>query len=120
MCLAMRKLLAALLVLFPALAVAGGGFLSGAEDVPLPPPLTEAPSGGMLFDSPQGRIVDANASGDLAEAQVIAFYAQTLPQLGWTRISDTEYRSETETLRLTLRPAKKSGLTVHYNLTPNH
>lgn len=114
----MRKLLATLLVLFPALAVAGGGFLSGAEDVPLPPTLTEAPGSGMVFDSPQGRIVEADATGDMTEAQVIAFYAQTLPQLGWTRISDTEYRSETETLRLTIRP--KQPLTVHYNLAPNH
>lgn len=116
----MRTLFATFLVLLPAVVFAGGGFLSGAEDVPLPPPLSEAPSSGMVFDSPQGRIVDADATGDMTEAELIAFYAQTLPQLGWTRISDTEYRSETETLRLTLRPGKKSGLTVHYNLTPNH
>lgn len=116
----MRKLVAALLALLPAIAVAGAGFLSGAEDVPLPPTLTETPGSGMVFDSPQGRIVDADASGDVTQDQVIAFYAQTLPQLGWTRISDTDYRSETETLRLTLRPGKKSGLTVHFNLTPNH
>lgn len=116
----MRKLFATLLVLLPALAAAGGGFLSGAEDVPLPPTLTEASAGGMVFDSPQGRIVDADATGDMTEAQVIAFYAQTLPQLGWTRISDNEYRSETETLRITFRPAHKPGLAVHYNLAPNH
>jgi len=116
----MRKLFATFLVLLPAIAVAGGGFLSGAEDVPLPPTLIEAAGSGMVFDSPQGRIVDADATGELTEAQVIAFYVQTLPQLGWTRISDLEYRSETETLRLAIRPGKKSGLSVHFNLTPNH
>lgn len=116
----MRKFVAALLVLLPAIVAAGGGFLSGAEDVPLPPALTENPGGGMVFDSPQGRIVDADASGELTQDQVIAFYAQTLPQLGWSRISDTDYRSETETLRLSFRPGKPRGTIVHFNLTPNH
>ena len=116
----MRKLLATLSALFPALAFAGGGFLAGLEDVPLPPDLSEVAGKGMVFDSPQGRIVDADATGEATEAQVLAFYAQSLPQLGWTRLSDTLYRSETETLRLSIDRSKAPLLSVHYTLTPNH
>ena len=117
----MRKLLATLLILLcPALAVAAGTFLAGIEEVPLAPGLAEAPGGGMVFDSPSGRIVEAVASGQVQADQIRAFYAQTLPQLGWTRISDTEFRSETETLRLTFDQTQKTILIVHYNLTPNH
>ena len=116
----MRKLLAMLMILLcPALACAAGTFLAGIEDVPLPPGFAENQSAGVLFDSPSGRIIEAVASGNGLIDQVSAFYAQTLPQLGWTRISDNEFRSDSETLRLTFDQSKKPLLIVHYNLTPH-
>jgi hypothetical protein len=118
---AMRKLLAlSLLLLCPALVTASGTFLAGIEDVPVPPGFTENQSAGMTFDSPSGRIIIAVANGtDLTREQVLAFYVETLPQLGWTRISDTEFRSDSETLRITIDKGTQQQLTVHYNLTPN-
>jgi hypothetical protein len=117
----MRKMLAiALILLCPAFAGAAGAFLTGIEDVPVPPGLTENQAAGMVFDSPTGRIIEAVASGELSRDQVIAFYAQTLPQLGWTRISDSEFKSETETLKLSFDQSKKPLLAVHFTLTPNH
>lgn len=121
MSLPMRTLLAMLMILLcPALACAAGTFLAGIEDVPVPPGFTENPAAGMVFDSPTGRIIEAEASGSLPREKVIAFYGETLPQLGWTRISDTEFRSETETLKLSFDLSKKPLLAVHFNLTPNH
>jgi hypothetical protein len=113
-----NKLLTLALLLCPIAAFAAGGFLTGIEDVPLPPGLTEAPGGGMVFDSPTGRIVEAVASGQAAAEQIKSFYAETLPQLGWTRVSDTEFRREAETLRLSFDQSKKPLLAVHFNLTP--
>ena len=37
----------------------------------------------MVFDTPAGRIVEAVASGAVTRDEVLAFYAETLPQLGW-------------------------------------
>ena len=117
----MRKLLAiALILLCPALALAAGTFLAGIEDVPVAPGLIETQGAGVVFDSPAGRIIEAEASGTISKDAVIAFYAETLPQLGWTRVSDTEYRSETETLKFSFDLRQKPLLAVHFNLTPNH
>jgi hypothetical protein len=117
----MRKLVAiVLLLLCPALVAAAGTFLAGIEDVPVPPGFTENPTASMVFDSPTGRIIEAEAAGSLPREKVIAFYTDTLPQLGWTRISDAEYRSDTETLKITFDQSKKPLLAVHYTLTPNH
>ena len=66
-------------------AAANGTFLSELEDLPLPPGMAEAP-GGVLFDSPSGRIVEATAQGEMSADQVLAFYAQTLPELGWQKV----------------------------------
>jgi hypothetical protein len=115
----MRKLIAIVLFLScPALVAAAGSFLAGIEDVPVPPGFTENQAASMVFDSPTGRIIEAEAAGSLTREKVIAFYSETLPQLGWTRISDAEYRSDTETLKITFNERKKP-LAVHYTLTPN-
>ena len=37
----------------------------------------------LVFDKPEGRIVEAQAQGASSRAKVQAFYAASLPQLGW-------------------------------------
>lgn len=96
---------------------AADGFLSTLEDLPLAPGLTEDGAAGLSFDSAAGRIVEAYARGDLSEDQVLDFYSETLPQLGWTRESATEYRRSGERLRLDLTQGGEE-LTVHYSLSP--
>jgi hypothetical protein len=54
---------ASLLLSLPSAAVES--FLAELEDLPLPVGLNEQP-GGLLFDSADGRIVEAKATGDLA------------------------------------------------------
>ena len=38
---------------------------------------------GVVFDKPDGRIIERYASGPLTADSVYAFYSETLPQLGW-------------------------------------
>lgn len=59
-------------------------FLSGLNDVPLMDGLVELRERQTLFDAPGGRIVDLYAEGAVPAARIIAFYAQSLPQLGWS------------------------------------
>ncbi len=107
-------LIVVLMIAAPAWA---DGFLSGSDDVPLAPGLTEITGSGLVFDTPQGRIVEAYAQGPVASAAVLGFYAQALPQLGWTRQSDGRYRRDDEILGIEVT-AESRGLSVHFTLSP--
>jgi hypothetical protein len=85
--------------------------------MPLLPGLSEDTSSGVSFDTAGGRIVEAFARGNVTERQVIDFYRETLPQLGWTAESATEYRRGGEKLRIELVPDDQ-GLVVRYSLSP--
>ena len=122
-----RSILAAVLVTVLLAVLAGarageGGiaFVSGIEDLPLMPGLAEVEETGMVFDTPAGRIVEAFASGRVSRAQVVSFYAATLPQLGWSPADATRFRREGETLELHFpaTPGAAGQLTVRFALKP--
>src|SRR5262245_2205257 len=102
---------------FASMTVAGDVFLSRLEDMPLAPGLSEDAAAGLSFDSASGRIVEAYARGNLTEDQVLHFYQETLPQLGWTAENARQYRRGGERLRLELTRSGQA-LTVHYSLSP--
>ncbi|MBT6961083.1 MAG: hypothetical protein HOA00_08050 [Rhodospirillaceae bacterium] len=81
-------------------ARAADGFVSGFEDLPLMDGLTQVAQESVLFDTPQGRIVQASAVGKVSQSAVLQFYSETLPQLGWTIVDETEFHREGETLRV--------------------
>ncbi len=58
-------------------------YLSAVADLPLPTGLVEEVGAGVSFDKPEGRIIEAIASGTIARADVVAFYRAALPGLGW-------------------------------------
>ena len=101
----------------PADVEATDGFLSRLEDLPLAPGLSEDTKAGVSFDTVAGRIVEAFARGKVTEHQVLDFYRETLPQLGWTPESPTEYRRGGERLRIALMP-DAHGLVVRYSVSP--
>ena len=104
------------LLLASAPAGAAGAFLNEYEDLPLAPGLSEGP-GGMLFDAPNGRIVEAQASGDVSAQQVLSFYAQTLPQLGWDKQSDNLFRRDNELLRIDVDGSRRPTV-VRFSVVP--
>jgi hypothetical protein len=75
-------------------------FVFGFEDLPLMEGLTQVAQGSVLFDTPQGRIVQASAIGAVTQDAVLTFYTLTLPQLGWTEVAEATFRREGEILRL--------------------
>ena len=78
------------------LTLIGGQFLIGqpakaetqqhrwAGDVPIMQGWKIEPELGFAFDSPNGRIVMIFASTSADEDDIMAFYGQSLAQLGWT------------------------------------
>lgn len=105
------------LVLWFGASARAEGFLGVYEDLPLAPGLTEVQGSGLAFDSPGGRIVEGYAKGAAKAADILKFYATTLPQLGWTRESDTLYRREAEVLKLNTE-ADGRALVVHFTISP--
>ncbi len=100
----------------PALAQ-GGAFVTEVADLPLMPGLEEVEGAGVVFDKPAGRIVEAYARGDVSREAVLAFYRDTLPQLGWTEASGGDFRREGE--RLALEFLDGDGpLTLRFTLKP--
>lgn len=97
--------------------VAGDGFVSGVEDLPLAPGLAEDLRAGFSFDSAAGRIVDAYARGGMSEKVVLEFYEETLPQLGWTAAGAGRYLRNGERLSLDVQRGAQ-GLIVHFSLSP--
>ena len=97
---------------------ATGSFLAGLDDLPLTPGLREIKDAGVVFDKPEGRIVEAYAEGEVSVAKVRSFYAATLPQLGWRAEGPGRYRREGEVLSIGFRAAGK-GLTVRFSLSPD-
>ena len=95
---------------------ASDSFLAELEDLPLAPGLSEVP-GGLLFDSADGRIVEATAVGAVSVEQVRGFYQATLQQLGWQPIADLQFRRDNEGLRLVFETGP-TLLTVHFKLAP--
>ena len=91
-----RGLVTALMMLMLMLTLTGGQFLIGqpakaetqqhrwAGDVPIMQSWQIEPELGFAFDSPNGRIVMIFASTSADEDGIMAFYGQTLAQLGWT------------------------------------
>ena len=96
-------LCAAFLCAAPAKGQELESFVSRYEDLPLMEGLVEDVEQGTLFDSPEGRFIDAYAQSDtLSVGQVLAFYDEALPQLGWEKTGDDPrvYEREGETLTL--------------------
>lgn len=112
----LRSLLVATFLVFPALAQTQPGFISVIDDLPLMSALAEV-GDGVQFSTSQGRIAEATARGRVSKKDVLAFYSDTLPQLGWTQVSADHFAREGETLEL-LFEAKDGVLNVRFALAP--
>ena len=93
-------------------------FLSVMEEMPLMPGLVEVKDVAVTFDGPSGRIIQAFAAGNLQVEEVRGFYAAALPQLGWARQANGEYRRDAEILRLEVGLASDGATGAHYMLRP--
>ena len=94
-------------------------FFFFSPDIPLAPGLSEAETGALIFDKPEGRIVSIEALAATPSADIFAFYRLSLPNLGWqnkpelsVRNSETFHR-EGEALTI-----KYEGGVVFFRLQP--
>lgn len=74
-------------------------FFETLYDVPVMPGMIELPEKALVFDKPSGRVAQAGAAAKSVPREAItAFYAETLPQLGWASTGPNSYVREGEKL----------------------
>ena len=71
----------------------------------------------VVFDKPQGRIVEVETRGKVTRAQVEKFYAQSLPELGWASDGKQRWQRDGEGLSLAFK-GHDGDLRVAFSLTP--
>ncbi|SDG71586.1 hypothetical protein [Roseospirillum parvum] len=102
-------------------ALGADSFLKGFDDLPLPAgfsALDDPPP--TVFDSAYGRLAEAYARGPGPAAKARAFYADTLPQLGWTALPGDPLGFQRGNERLRLDFTSQGGsLLIHFSLKPN-
>lgn len=93
-----------LILLILAAAPAGASeqlFFSDLSDIPLMQGLYEVTDKAVIFDKPEGRIVEAVAVSESENVSNIkAFYDSALPQLGWVREAEGLFVRPGEGLRV--------------------
>lgn len=94
-------------------------FFSSVPDMPLMDGLTELTDQTVVFDKPEGRIVESVALIEgPAPDNVLRFYNETLPQLGWARIADLSFRREHEVLKVFVE-ANEGKNFLRVNIAPD-
>ncbi len=99
-------------------AVGADAFVSVIEDLPLMDGLTENENAAVTFDSAGGRIAEAEARGNAGPDRVRRFYADVLPQLGWTEAAPGVYRREREQLKLAIEADGDGGTVIAFSVSP--
>lgn len=79
-------------------------FLSSLEDVPLMPGLEEEAAQAVVFDTPEGRLVESAARGHVDPDSVARFYNEALPELGWRTEGGLRFSREGEMMEIVVRP----------------
>jgi len=97
-------------------------FVAGTEDLPLMAGLRHSPDHGVVFDSAEGRIIEAYAAGYVDAEAVRRFYTASLPQLGWQEMPGSlTFRREGEILTLEVLEQGAAGtdpVTVRFRIAP--
>jgi hypothetical protein len=99
-------------------ALAATNFVPGFEDVPLMPGLNATEEPAIQFDSPGGRIIETQTAGSGSASEVIAFYHETLAELGWHAVNSLVYERQGERLTLTVAEPASGRIEVRFALAP--
>ena len=115
-------------LLFAAEEEGTASFVAGFEDLPLMPGLNNVAEGSLTFDTTEGRIIESLVQGKVALGDAMAFYALSLPSLGWEVLADqpgssprpgsSRYVREDEMLRLDVLPGRGDEISIRFFLSP--
>ncbi|TVQ82173.1 MAG: hypothetical protein EA357_10280 [Micavibrio sp.] len=93
-------------------------FFTAVTDLPLMPGFIEQLDENMIFDKPEGRIVETEAVGRGTREIAEGFYLETLPQLGWRFVGGHRFERGEETLEIDFSE-QADYITIHVTVKPN-
>lgn len=96
-------------------------FVSGIDDLPVPNGFEEQQKYSLSYDTVGGRIVEVLYldQGESTMDFVKKYYRETLPQLGWEKMSYGLYNREGEDLSLVIKKDKDDTVSVRFMLQPS-
>jgi hypothetical protein len=95
------------------------GFFPSVNDVPLIEGGVELVEETVVFDQPQGRVIELSALvGGRSPQQIEEFYQHTLPQLGWVMHGANIYKREGEMLRLNVTNSGRQQALLRLSIGP--
>ena len=97
-----------LILLFFSAPVFAQNFLPGTEDIPLMDGLKNVEETAS-FDSPTERMVLLSAETTLPAKQILAFYRQTLTNLGWQPKKEGYFERGTDSFLIEITPSGKNN-----------
>ncbi len=121
--------LAVIIAIFPAIQLvidyqSSRQHLSHAKEIPLPTAFEEDKAEALLYNTPDGRIMESNATGKGDKDAIIDFYTQSLTELGWTKNTNhnnkisARYIKDGERLDITITTSE-TGNNINYHLSPS-
>lgn len=87
-------------------------------DIPLARGLVEDAGARVMFDSPAGRIVTAEARGKTSPEKVLNFYRIVLPSLGWKIITEGKAACKNQNARCIKARRDKENLSISIENQP--
>ncbi len=94
--------------LAPATGAAETAFFSDLPNIPLIEGFEERSAEAFNFDTPAGRIVEAEAMGPGEPAALLLFYSQVLRELGWINHDQNDYVRDGELLSIEVSEANET------------
>ncbi len=92
-------------------------FISGFEDLPIMRGMTETTANNVAFDTVHGRVLVSFAQSSESEEKILAFYKESLSQLGWKINRDGEFLRGEEILKIDFLP-DGNYLAIRFSLEP--
>ena len=96
-------------------------FLDCIEDIPLMNELVEKKDSCFYFDSNEGRVANVEVEGNLDKNDILDFYRNILPQLGWKINDDRSYenilkfRRENELVNIMIHENNQKSLVTFFS-----
>lgn len=110
----MKKItLAIFLIICNSLSAHASEFLKSMDDFPIMPGLVEQDSKSSIYDTINGKILEAELSGNFQENEVLKFYQDSLPNLGW--VIDDNWRKKNSNIMHYKRGNEELAIEINKN-----
>ena len=93
-------------------------FSNVMPDLPIMPGLSEDVAAAVIFDKPEGRILETRFQGAVKSDVLLRFYNRALPALGWAQTSPQNFQRDQEHLKYKLETTVDGVQDIIFSITP--